>query len=160
MEFSYVSKALAKGFRISGDWKRFVNTYIGFVRTHISEGNLSVASWGEMFPNKADEAVRKIRDLFLESIVEGQRRLLAPLAAQRLVAWSDHFGPGGLTDFKFDQIDPSADMLTLRGVSFAFLQLPGLKEKAAKVALDEVTASFLKDTSFESPPLSPRFKSE
>jgi hypothetical protein len=160
MEFSYISKVLAKGFRVSGDWKRFVDTYIVFVHTHVSEGNLSVASWGEMFPNKADEAVRKIRDLFFENIVEGDRRLLTPLAAQRLVAWSDHFGPSGLTDFNFDQTDGSADMFSLRGVSFATLQLRGLKEKTAKAALDPVTASFLKDTSFEAPPLSARFTSE
>jgi hypothetical protein len=65
-----------------------------------------------------------------------------------------------LTDFNFDQTDGSADMFSLRGVSFATLQLRGLKEKTAKAALDPVTASFLKDTSFEAPPLSARFTSE
>jgi hypothetical protein len=162
MQFNYLSRALARGFRVSGNWKRFVDIYVDFARRHASAANLSVASWAEMFPNTPDPAVRKVQAIFSENVIKGPQRLLTPLASQRLVAWSSVLGPGGLTEFDFQQSAATSDTLRARGVIFATLRLGVLKDKAMAAAreTDELTFQFLKDSGFAPPPLSPKFEAE
>jgi hypothetical protein len=162
-EFSHLGTRLAKVFRVSGDWERFTDVYLDFVNRHVSAENLSVASWAEMFPNTPNVAVTKVHDYFSQHISGGTQRLLIPLAAQRLAAWSSQFGAGGLADINFgDPIDEPAHVFRLRGIAFAALPLEAAKNKAIAAineANDEVISGFIKDKNF-TVPLSSRFQTE
>ena len=159
LEFGHLARRLAKGFRISGEWRRFTDVYVDFARSHRSAENLTVASWGEMFPNTAAHGMQEIHNLFAKNLIDGTLRLLTPLAAQRLVAWHPKF-----KDNAFESVQSSdlSDPIRVRGIAFAALSLKTLSEIGKKVSAeaDELTAQFLKDRQFKAPKLSARFDQE
>ncbi|MEY2500623.1 MAG: hypothetical protein QOI07_957 [Verrucomicrobiota bacterium] len=163
-QFNYVADRLARAFRVSGQWRRFTDPYLDLARTRVSGENLPVAAWAEMFPNRPAEGVNKVQEFFSKNLVDTLQRLVTPLAAQRLAAWSSRFGLGNLPHidllqtFKHDN-----DVFRLRGIAFATLGVDALKDKVAAAApqIDEdISGEFLRDTNFAAPPLSPRFQSE
>lgn len=161
-QYSYAADRLAKAFRASGDWKRFTTTYVALARTHVSEENLSVALWAEMFPNRPEDDVRQVQTFFSEHLVDALQRVVVPLAAQRLVAWSSQFGLGKLAEVDLSAVLAFDDVFRLRGVCLALLNVAAAKEKVIS-AIDEsdhVVAEFLEHINFEPLALSERFKTE
>ncbi len=162
-QFTYVASALAKLLRRSGEWKRLSDPYLEFASGHISGESLSVAAWAEMFPNYPENELGKVQLFFSQKILDDPQRLLTPLAAQRLAAWSQRFGAGNLENGALKIFQQQDDLFRLRGVGFAALQLGVLKADIAQVfaQVDEgVTDAFLKERNFEAPALSRRFAAE
>jgi hypothetical protein len=163
-QFTHVADRLAKAFRVSGVWKRFADIYIEFARRHISSESLSVAAWAEMFPNNPNGELVKVHDFFSQLVDGKLQRLLIPLAAQRLVAWSSQLGPGRLTDVAaLKTAQNQDDIFRLRGIGYAALKA-GMSKDSVGAAIaeagDEVIEGFLKEKNFEAPLLSERFQSE
>jgi hypothetical protein len=160
-QYSYAADRLAKAFRASGDWKRFTATYVALARTHVSEENLSVALWAEMFPNRPEDDVGQVQAFFSENLVDTLQRVLVPLAAQRLVAWSSQFGLGKLAEVDLSAVLGSDDLFRLRGVCLALLSVGAAKEKVVEAIResDHVVAEFLEHVDFQPLSLSARFKS-
>ncbi len=166
-QISYLGDKLARPFRVSGNWKRFAGAYLDFTRRHQASENLSIASWGEMFPNDPTIAEKSVHDCFSNLIVNKSQRLLAPLAAQRLVAWHSKFGLGNLAGLDvLNQVRDQGDMFKLRALSFASLMASPSSSRRADIYSvinqtdDELTVAFLKDHQFSPPELSARFRSE
>jgi hypothetical protein len=162
-QFTYVASALAKLLRRSGGWKRLSEPYLEFAKGHVSGESLAVAAWAEMFPNNPEDEVAKVQRFFSEKIINDPQRLLTPLAAQRLAAWSQRFGAGNLAAGALKIFQEQDDLFRLRGVAFAALQLGGLQTDVAHAfdqVDDGVTNAFLKDSNFEAPALSRRFEAE
>ncbi len=166
-EIAHRGNQLARAFRISGNWKRLTETYLSYAKQHVSGENLSVAGWGEMFPNKpmqVDKGFREIHKYFVDQIFDNAQRLLTPLAAQRISAWGGIFKENVLSDGKaLEKAASSCDIFRLRGLSYATLGGSFRKEKITAI-LDEVgddfTRDFLTDRNFSPPPLSEKFQSE
>jgi hypothetical protein len=116
-----------------------------------------------MFPNVAQDEIWKVHSFFAEHITKGSQRLLIPLAAQRLAAWSSKYDPSALVDISFDKdFEEQARVFKVRGIAFAMLPIDAAKQKAVTAineANDEVIAGFIKDKNF-SVSLSSRFESE
>jgi hypothetical protein len=163
LQFNYLAGRLAKAFRISGDWKRFTDTFLEIARSKVSEENWSVAAWAEMFPNNPDRDVEKVHDFFSANVVDNLQRLLAPLAAQRLASWSSRFGLGRLPEIDWGEMFHQRDVFSLRGICFATLKIGGLRDRVRAAIThtdDGIIGDFLKDMNFEPPALSARFQSE
>ncbi|MGO8925421.1 MAG: RNA-directed DNA polymerase [Limisphaerales bacterium] len=162
LRMKHLGSRFARAFRVSGDWRRLADAYLDFARSHPSMENLSVVAWAEMFPNKPEGEVQKIQEFFSGHIGDEPQRLLTPLAAQRVAAWSSRFGPGKLADLEMlTAYREEDDVFRLRGVCLAALQA-GIPKDLVIGALsrddDNLVADYLKDRNYHAPALSARFQ--
>lgn len=158
------SSQLAKLFKVSGVWRKFLDKYIDFANEHVADHDLPVVSWGEMFPNAAHTALAKVHDLYYDRLTSGKQRLLSPLAAQKLTAWS---ASGALAPDLISNILQDAggsdDFLRTRGICFAMMHESIFRDKIGKSlreAGDETTWLYFNHLGTHAPKLSPRFSEE
>jgi hypothetical protein len=164
LQISHRANQLARGFRASGNWKRFTQTYLTFARQRVSRENLSVAGWGEMFPNAPTPEAESVQKYFVSMLCDDSQRLLTPLAAQRVAAWRGLFKENVLSDVNaLWKVAGSDDVFRLRGISFAALEAGSSKGgivETFRETEDSLVAEFLADRNFSPPPLSSIFLSE
>jgi len=160
---AHLGNPFSKAFRVSGDWTRFTDIYINFAQQHISSENLTIATWGEMFPNDPTSGLERIHGYFSAQIRDDTRRLLTPLAAQRVASWGSKFGAQVLLDNQtLKDVIELDDPFRLRGVCFAALSAGYPYQELIKTLMDagdNYMTSFLA-THHSTPSLSRRFKSE
>lgn len=160
--FNYAADRVAKALRLSGDWRRFVYAYVDVAKTHVSQDDLSIARWGEMFPSQPQNDIRVVHSFFAERLLHGLQRVTIPLAAQRLVAWSGHFGLGSIDPSDLCPLLDCDDLFRVRGVCFAMLKSRHLRDtaKMAIESFDDLTLEFLRERDFQPPELSDRFRTQ
>lgn len=143
---SHLGNRFATFFRETGNWKKFTNSYVKYAKEHVSDENLSVASWGEMFPSESSPDLCIVREYFSNLNFSDSQRLLTPLAAKRIVSW------GGENAFRmkdlsaFESCLESGDVFRIRGVAFASIDAGGEKREictSIKNATDDISAKFL-----------------
>jgi hypothetical protein len=160
-DFNEVASSLAKALRVSGTWKRFTEGYINFAQKRFSAEDVSVASWGEMFPNKPERETNKIHEFFSERLMNSSHRLLVPLAAQRISSWSAKYGSDVFSStMALTLANDSASVFRARGLLFASLVLRTRRSKFVSLtteASDEATRQFIRDRDMKPPQLSKRF---